>query len=78
MIVGLAPGKGQFHWIKSPMGLLCYPASFQQLMEGVLRNIENVIVYINDLLAHMDTHEKHLRVLDEELTRLHQNHLKIT
>jgi hypothetical protein len=26
------PGKGQFHWIKSPMGLLGYPASFQQLM----------------------------------------------
>ena len=30
------PGKGQFHWVTSPMGLLGCPASFQRLMEGVL------------------------------------------
>jgi len=45
------PGKGQFHWITSPMGLLGCPASFQRLMEGVLRDINNVLVYIDDLLA---------------------------
>ncbi len=41
------PGKGQFHWVTSPMGLLGCPASFQRLMEGVLRNLQNVIVYID-------------------------------
>jgi hypothetical protein len=46
-------------------------------MEGVLRDILNVLVYINDLLVHMDTHEKHLEVLDKVLARLHKNHLKI-
>jgi hypothetical protein len=51
------PGKGQFHWVTSPMGLLGCPASFQRLMEGVLRNLQNVIVYIDDLLIHSDTHE---------------------
>jgi hypothetical protein len=71
------PGKGQFHWIPSPMGLLGCPASFQRLMEGVLRDIPNVLVYINDLLVHTDTHEKHLQVLDQILARLHKNHLKI-
>ncbi len=45
------PGKGQFHWITSPMGLLGCPASFQRLMEGVLRDISNVLVYIDDLLC---------------------------
>jgi hypothetical protein len=30
------PGKGQFHWVTSPMGLLGCPASFQCLMETVL------------------------------------------
>jgi hypothetical protein len=54
------PGKGQFHWITSLMGLLGCPASFQCLMEGVLRNLQNVIVYIDDLLVHSDTHEQHL------------------
>jgi len=51
------PGKGQFHWVTLPMGLLGCPASFQRLMEGVLRNLQNVIVYIYDLLIHSDTHE---------------------
>jgi len=71
------PGKGQFHWITSPMGLLGCPASFQLLMEGVLRDIPNVLVYIDDILVHTDTHEKHLQVLDQVLARLHRNHLKI-
>jgi len=56
-------GKGQFYSITSPMGLLGCPASFQRLMEGVLRDIPNVLVYIDDLLVHTDTHEKHLQVL---------------
>jgi len=72
------PGKGQFQWITSPMGLLGCPASFQRLMEGVLRDIQNVLVYIDDLLVHTDTHEKHLQILDQVLAwRLHKNHLKI-
>ncbi len=70
-------GKGQFYSITSPMGLLGCPASFQRLMEGVLRDIPNVLVYIDDLLVHTDTHEKHLQVLDQVLAQLHKNHLKI-
>jgi Reverse transcriptase (RNA-dependent DNA polymerase) len=64
------PGKGQFHWVISPMGLLGCPASFQRLMEGVLRNLQNVIVYIDDLLVHSDTHERHLQTLEQVLQRL--------
>ncbi len=59
------------------MGLLGCSASFQRLMEGVLRNIQNVIVYIDDLLIHSDTHERHLQILEQVLDRLKQNHLKI-
>jgi Mg2+ and Co2+ transporter CorA len=71
------PGQGQYQWITSPMGLLGCPASFQRLMEGVLRNISNVIVYIDDLLVHTQTHEDHLKILDQVLQRLHSNNLKI-
>jgi hypothetical protein len=46
-------------------------------MEGVLRDIPNVLDYIDDLLVHTDTHEKHLQVLDQVLAQLHKNHLKI-
>jgi Reverse transcriptase (RNA-dependent DNA polymerase) len=61
------PGKGQFHWVTSPMGLLGCPASFQQLMEGVPQNLQNVFVYIDDLLIHSDTHERHLQILEQVL-----------
>jgi len=71
------PGKGQYHWITSPMGLLGCPASFQCLMEGVMRNIANVIVYMDDLLVHTKTHEDHLKVLEQILERLHSHNLKI-
>jgi Reverse transcriptase (RNA-dependent DNA polymerase) len=46
-------------------------------MEGVLCDIQNILVYINDLLVHTDMHEKHLEVLEQVLARLHKNHLKI-
>ena len=48
------PRKGKFQWVTSPKGLLGCPASFQQLMEEVLRNRLNAIVYIDDLLIHLD------------------------
>jgi len=71
------PGKGQFHWITSPMGLLGCLASFQKLMEGVLRDIPNELVYINYLLVYTDTHKKHLEVLNKVSARLHKNNFKI-
>ena len=45
-------------------------------MEGVLRNISNVIVYIDDLLVHTNTHEDHVKVLEQVLQRLHSHNLK--
>jgi hypothetical protein len=59
------------------MGLLGCPASFQRLMETVLRNINNVLVDIDDVLLHTATHEEHLQVLEKVFERLHQNHLKV-
>ena len=47
------PGKGQFQWVTTPMGLLGAPASFQRLMEKVVEDIHNTQVYINDLLCPM-------------------------
>ena len=52
------PGLGQYEWLMSPMGLLGCPASFQRLMEKLMDKIKNVIVYIDDLLIHSQTHEK--------------------
>jgi hypothetical protein len=71
------PGMGQFQWLTSPMGLLGCPASFQWLMETVVHNISNVIVYVDDLLVHSASHEEHLATLGEILKRLVQHNIKI-
>jgi hypothetical protein len=71
------PDMGQFQWVTSPMGLLGYPASFQQLMETVVHGLANVIVYIDDLLIHSATHAEHITALDQVLKRLAQHPIKI-
>jgi hypothetical protein len=73
----MIPGKGQYHWVTSPMGLFGCPASFQRLMEMVLQNINNVLVYIDDVLLHSATHDEHLKMLEKVFERSHQNHLKV-
>jgi len=71
------PNREHFHWITSPMGLLGCPASFQRLMEQVLRELKHILIYIDNVLIHTNTHEKHLEALEQMLMRLHQHHLKI-
>ena len=68
------PGMGQFQWTCSPQGLLGCPSSFQRLMETVVRGISNVI---DDLLVHSSDHEEHLKLLDQTLSRLEQNGIKM-
>ena len=70
-------GLGQFQWVTTPMGLLGSPASFQRLMETVVAGLSNIIVYIDDLLAHSCTHEEHLHQIDQLLKRLIGHGIKI-
>jgi hypothetical protein len=71
------PGMGQFQWVTSPMGLLGCPASFQRLMETVVNNIANFIVYIDNLLVHSASHEEHISTLGQVLGCLVQQNIKI-
>ena len=59
------------------MGLLGCPASFQHLMEKVLDGIQNIIVYIDNVIIHTATHDHHLQVLEQVLAKLEQHQLKI-
>ena len=71
------PGQGQFQWVTSPMGLLGCPSSFQRLMETVVHGIQDVIVYIDDLLLHSGEIKDHLQLIDTVLGRLVQHGVKI-
>ena len=71
------PGMGQFEWITSAMGLLGCPATFQRLVEAIVHKINNVIVYIDDLIIHSTTHVEHLQTLDELFGRLSEHGMKL-
>ncbi len=46
-------------------------------METVVKNIDNVIVYIDDLLVHSASHEEHIATLNKVLQRLVTHNIKI-
>ena len=71
------PGLGQFQWVTSAMGLLGCPSTFQRLVEAVVEGLTNIIVYIDDLIVHSDSHEQHLQSLDQLFDRLQAHNLKV-
>lgn len=70
--------KGLFQYNHLSFGVASAPAIFQKAMEGVLRGIDQVSVYIDDILVTGKTKADHLQHLDEVLTRLREAglHLK--
>ena len=71
------PGQGQFQWVTSPMGLLGCPASFQLMMEAIVKGLDGIIMYIDDLLVHLDTHKKQIDLLEKLFQCLVQNGIKV-
>jgi hypothetical protein len=72
------PGRGtRYQWRVTPMGLQGSPASFSRLMDYVMRAVEGVLTYIDDVLVHTPTHEMHIQRLEEVLLRLRKYGLKL-
>jgi len=64
---------GKFKYNRLPMGLRCSPDIAQEVMENVLRNIEEIDVYIDDVGVFNNDWQGHLQTLDEVLRRLKDN-----
>jgi hypothetical protein len=58
------------------MGLKSSPSNFQRLVEMTMRGLNNVIVYIDDLILHSKTHEEHREDLQRLFDRLRTAGLK--
>jgi hypothetical protein len=71
------PGMGQFEWKVVSMGLASAPSAFQRLVELVVKGIDHIVVYIDDLIIHSKTHEQHLESLDKVFTRLAAHNLRV-
>ncbi len=64
--------QGLYRYNRLPLGVSSAPAIFQRTMEGILRGIPRVCVYIDDILVTGETEQAHLKTLDEVLGRLEE------
>jgi hypothetical protein len=61
---------GQFQWTRTSQGLHSAPSQYQRLMELTVKGLDNIIVYINDLLVHNSEHDQHRLSLQLLFNRL--------
>jgi hypothetical protein len=71
---------GLYEFMVMPFGLTNAPATFQDMMNHILKDLidESVVVYIDDVLIYAQTEEKHDLLVKEVLKRLADNDLVIS
>jgi hypothetical protein len=73
------PGRGLFHFIRMPYGLVNAPATFQKLMDQVIRPewAPHVFSYLDDIIIVAATFEEHMYWLRKVLEALKEANLQI-
>ena len=66
---------GLFEFLRMPFGLCNAAQSFQRFMDAIIGDLENVFVYIDDILIATPDEESHMRTLNQVCQRLAQHGL---
>jgi hypothetical protein len=71
---------GLYEFLVMLFALTNTPATFQDMMNHIFRDMldQGVIAYIDDVLIHAETEEKHNKLIKEVLKRLEENSLVIS
>ncbi|XP_033986453.1 uncharacterized protein K02A2.6-like [Trematomus bernacchii] len=69
--------RGLFTYNRLPFGVASAPAIFQRTMEGLLRGIPFVAVYLDDILVSGVDEEDHLQNLETVLAKLEEAGLRL-
>ena len=70
--------KGLYQFVTMPFGLSGAPATFQRMMDSILRETELFTgVYLDDIVVYSEDWESHLMHLEEIFKRLHNANLTI-
>ena len=73
----IATPFGYFKYNRLPMGLSCSPDWAQETMENILKCIDDIEIYIDDIGLFSPDWESHIKTLDEVLYRLRTNGLTV-
>ena len=69
---------GKYCYLRLPMGLNCSPDIYQEKISSIFSDLEQVIVYIDDIcIITKGSFSEHLSLLNEVLQRLNKNNLKV-
>lgn len=71
--------QGHFEFLRMPMGLKNSPATFQRVMDNVLRGLINncCLVYLDDILVYSTSLQEHMINLKKVFQRLRESNFKI-
>ena len=69
--------KGLFRYHRLPFGRASAPAIFQRIMEGLLKDMSGVVVYLDDILITGKSQTEHMKNLREGLKRLTETGLRL-
>lgn len=68
---------GLFRFKRLPFGIACAPEIFQRVVSDILRGLEGVMVYIDDILIFGRNQKEHDQRIDRALQRLSNTNLKL-
>ena len=74
----LDPWGGTFVYNRLAFGLASAPASWQKLLDHVLKDIKNTFVYLDDILCWGETQAEHDQVLEQVFGALSDNKMSLS
>jgi hypothetical protein len=69
--------NAQYSWTRMPQGLKGASASFSKLCQLIFRDIQNVVTYVDDLMAAATTHQEMLQLLDKVFEECRYHGMKL-
>ena len=69
---------GAWQFRKLATGLRNAGQSFQRLMDHIFGDMQNLFVYMDDLLIFLEDENSHMKIVEEVLRRLQDNGLSIS
>lgn len=70
---------GHYEYVRMPFGLKNAPATFQRVMDNILKELQNKIclVYMDDIIIFSTSLEEHIQNLKQVFAKLRETNLKI-